>query len=141
MAKRVSARKIKLYNQYTYESAADLLGVSVQTVRLWRQSGLDVLDSQKPHLILGFALRDFLNERSNKPERRLALDQFLCMACHAPRQAYGGMADYLPYTPLRGRLEALCEVCHGPCGKFVTPRLCAELAPILSIATRNRTCP
>ena len=136
MAKRVSPRKIKIHNQYTYEQAADALGVSVQTVRLWRQSGLPVLVNQKPHLILGFALKDFLNKRSNKTARRLARDQFLCMACNAPRRAYGGMADYLPYTTTRGRLEALCEVCQGLCGKFASPSLCAELAPILTIATR-----
>jgi len=138
MARRISARKIKIRDQYTYEQAADALGVSVQTVRLWRQSGLPVLDSQKPHLILGFALKDFLNRRSNKPERRLAPDQFLCMTCNAPRRAYGGMADYQPYNNTRGRLEALCEVCQGPCGKFASRSLCAELAPILTIAVRNR---
>jgi hypothetical protein len=138
MAKRISARRIKIHNQYTYEQVADLLGVSVQTVRLWRLSGLIVLDSQKPHLILGFALKDFLIARSNKAERRYAQDEFLCMRCDAPRRAYGGMADYLPYTATRGRLVALCEVCEGRCGKFASPRLCAELAPILTIATRNR---
>jgi len=138
MAKRVSRRNIKIHSQYTYESAADALGVSVQTVRLWRHSGLPVLDSQKPHLILGFALKDFLNGRSKKPERRLARDQFLCMACNAPRRAYGGMADYRPYTTARGRLEALCEDCQGLCGKFASPAVCAELAPILNIAIRNR---
>lgn len=137
MARRVSARKIKAHTQYTYEEAADVLGVSAQTVRAWRQSGLPVLDSQKPHLILGRVLKDFLKARSNKPQRRLARDQFLCMACNAPRRAYGGMADYLPYTAVRGRLEALCEACQGPCGKFASPSLCAELAPILTIATRN----
>ena len=136
MAKRVSARKIKTHNQYTYDQAADALGVSVQTLRLWRLSGLPVLDSQKPHLILGFALKKFLNMRANKPERRLARDQFLCMACNAPRRAYGGIADYLPYTATRGRLEALCEDCQRPCGKFASPSLCAELAAILTIATR-----
>ena len=136
MAKRVTARKIKIHNQYTYDVAADALGVSVQTLRLWGKAGLPVLDSQKPHLILGFALKEFLNKRANKPERRLARDQFLCMACNAPRRAYGGMADYLPYTPTRGRLEALCEACQRPCGKFASPSLCAELALILTIATR-----
>lgn len=137
MAKRVSARKIKVHGQYTYEQAARALGVTVQTVRLWRQSGLPVLDSQKPHLILGFALKDFLNTRASKAKRRLARDQFLCMTCNVPRRAYGGMADYLPYTDGRGRLEALCEFCEGPCGKFASPRLCAELAPFLTIAIRN----
>jgi hypothetical protein len=138
MAKRVSPRKIKIHNQYTYEQAADVLGVTVQTVRMWRQSGLPVLDSQKPHLILGFALKDFLNNRFTKSKRRLARDQFLCMACNAPTRAYGGLADYTSYTESRGRLEALCEVCGGLCGKFASRSLCDELAPILTIATRYR---
>lgn len=137
MARRVSARRVKTNSQYTYDSAADLLGVSAQTVRLWRRSGLQVLDSQKPHLILGFALKDFLSNRSNRPKRRLARDQFLCMACNAPKRAFGGIADYRPYTPRRGRLEVLCEDCNGLCGKFASPALCAELAPILTITTRN----
>jgi DNA-binding XRE family transcriptional regulator len=137
MVRRVSARKVKIHNQYTYQQAADVLGVSVQTVRLWRRSGLPVLDSQKPHLILGFALKDFLNKRFTKSKRRLARDQFLCMACNAPTRAYGGLADYTPYTANRGRLEALCEVCGGLCGKFASRSLCDELAPILTIATRN----
>lgn len=141
MAKRVSTRKIKIHNQYTYEQLADAVGVSVQTVRSWRPEGLEVLDSQKPHLILGFAIKEFLNKRSNKPERRLARDQFLCMTCNAPRRAYGGMADYLPYTSTRGRLEALCEACQGLCGKFASPKICAGLASTLTIATRNRNGP
>jgi len=138
MVRRVSARRVKIHSQYTYDNVADLLGVSVQTVRLWRRSGLHVLDSQKPHLILGFALKDFLNKRSKKPERRLAQDQFLCMTCNAPKRAYGGIGDYLPYMATRGRLEVLCETCHGLCGKFASPAICAELAPILTITTRNR---
>jgi hypothetical protein len=137
MARRVSARRVKIHSQYSYDQAADLLDVSVQTVRLWRRSGLQVLDSQKPHLILGFALKDFLNKRANKPERRLGRDQFLCMACNEPKRPYGGIADYQPYTDTRGRLEVLCETCQGLCGKFATPKLCAELAPILIITTRN----
>jgi len=137
MAKRVSARQIKTHAQYTYDQAAAALGVSVQTVRLWRGAGLNVLDSQKPHLILGFVLKDFLTKRANKTKRSLARDQFLCMACDVPRRAYGGMADYRPYTPTRGRLEALCEVCEGLCGKFASPTLCAELAPVLTIDTRD----
>ena len=141
MAKRVSTRKVKIHNQYTYDEAADALGVSVQTVRLWRRAGLPVLDSQKPHLILGHALKDFLHKRVNKPERRLARDQFLCMTCNAPRRALGGMADYLPYTATRGRLEALCEACEGLCGKFASPSLCAALEAVLTIATRNTKAP
>jgi len=141
MAKRVSARNIKANWQYTYDAAADALNVTPQTVRLWRKEGLPVLDSQKPHLILGFALKDFLNSRVQKKARHLAPDEFLCMACDAPRRAYGGMADYVPFNDARGRLVALCEVCETPCGKFATPKTRDQLGEILSIATRNTKAP
>jgi len=113
MPKRVSARKIKIHNQYTYEQAADALDVTAQTVRSWRKFGLDVLDSQKPHLILGFALKEFLQSRAIKPERRLAQDQFLCMTCNAPRRAYGGMAGvfYLACWLGRGKGQ-ICARCR-----------------------------
>jgi hypothetical protein len=49
MARRASARKVKVHGQYTYQEAADARGVSLQTVRLWRNAGLHVLDSRSEH--------------------------------------------------------------------------------------------
>lgn len=141
MTKRVSARRVKIHRQYTYDLAADALGVTAQTVRSWRQDGLPVLDSQKPHLILGFELKKFLTKRAQKATRTLAPEEFLCMSCNAPRRPYGAMADYVPFTARRGRLEGLCEVCQTPCGKFATPKLCDQLASILSIVTRHTSGP
>ena len=138
MARRVSTRRVKIHRQYTYDKAADALGVTPQTVRSWRREGLVVLDSQKPHLILGFELKRFLGGRAQKASRRLAPDEFRCMSCGAPRRGYGAMADYVPYTNTLGRLETLCEAFQTPCGKFVNPKLCAQLTAILSIVTRPR---
>ena len=102
MAKRVSARRVKIHRQYTYDSAADALGVTTHTVRAWRAVGLAVLDSQKPHLILGHELRRFLEGRTPKKSRKLAPGEFYCMSCRAPRAPYGAMADYVPSKTLRG---------------------------------------
>ena len=41
-------------------------------------------------------------------------------------------------TDTRGRLEALCEACHVPFGKFASPGICVQLAPVLNIEVRNR---
>lgn len=137
MAKRISAHRVKTHRQYTYESAADLLGVRIQTVRNWRQEGLVVLDSRKPHLILGHDLKDFLQKRKSKRPGKLAPDQFLCMTCSAPRSACGAMADYEPFDEKRGRLIALCADCQKVCGKYVSADLREQLGSILTIVTRH----
>lgn len=138
MAKRVSAQRVKIHRQYTYDTVADVLGVTVQTVRAWRGEGLAVLDSQKPHLILGHDLKSFLQNRMPKASCKLAPGEFFCMSCRAPRGAYGAMADYEPFNATRGRLVALCEACETACGKFATPQMCDDLASILTIATRRK---
>lgn len=138
MAKRVSAQRVKIHRTYTYDSAAEALGVTVQTMRAWRKDGLAVLDSQKPHLILGRDLKHFVQNRRPVASYKLALDEFYCMSCRGPKRAYGAMADYEPFNALRGRLVALCKCCETPCGKFATPAICDELAPILTIVKRHR---
>ena len=66
MAKRVSARGVKKHCEYTYDAAAEVLGVTIQTMRGPRALGLVVLDSQRPHLILGHKLKRFLEIRMPK---------------------------------------------------------------------------
>lgn len=137
MAKRVSTRRIKLHRHYTYESAADVMGVSVQTVRSWRPQGLAVLADKKPHYILGVALIEFLARRQVKRSVRLATDQLLCFTCRKPQRPYGMMVDYVAINETRGRIVALCEVCEGRCQRFVSEKALAELDRIFEIARRS----
>lgn len=138
MAKRLSARRIKAQRTYTYEEAGDALGVTMQTVRAWRRDGLAVMDGQKPHLILGAVLKAFIANRAKKSKAILAPHEFHCMSCRAPREAYGGMADYVAITPTRGVLSTLCGVCEGQCVKFASNAQLPAFAEKLTIAISNR---
>lgn len=138
MTKRVSAKRVKMHRQYTYETAADALDVTPQTVRSWRKEGLAVLDSQKPHLILGGELKRFIQSRMQKKRGKLEPDEFYCMRCHKYRRAYGGMADYVPFNDQRGRLVALCGICEAPCSKYASATQCDDWAAILTIVIRNK---
>lgn len=91
MAKRVLARGVKIHRQYAYDALADVLGVTIQTMRRWRALGLVVLDGQRPHFIPGHELKRFLQSRMPKARRKLAQDEFYCMPCRASRGAYGAM--------------------------------------------------
>ena len=137
MAKRIVIRRVKIHRHYTYESAADVLHVTAQTVRAWRALGLPVLDSQKPHLILGHELKHFLEGRTPKARSKLNFDEFYCMSCRAPRTAYGGMADYVPFNTSRGSLLALCGLCETSCNKFISLKMCEQLSKKMTIFIRD----
>lgn len=133
MARRPSSRSIKVHRQYTYEKAAAALGVTPQTLRVWRGEGLPVLTGKIPHLIIGSDLKAFLDRRNGKPSITLRPDQFKCMRCRVAVAPYGGLVDYTPLTPDRGILSALCAVCEGNCTKFASRAQAEHLSAILSV--------
>ena len=137
MAKRVSARRIKKDRLYTYEMAGEQLSVSVQTVRSWRSLGLSVLAIKKPHYILGEALIEFLGKRQERRSVKMRVDQFFCLTCRSPQRPYGLMVDYVPINNVRGRLEALCEVCEGRCQRFAGEASLKGLGEIFEIARQS----
>jgi len=135
MAKRVSARGIKKHRHYTYEDAAEVLGVSVHTVRSWRDTGLSVMTASRPHYILGEALIEFLEARKTRSVS-MTPDQLLCFGCRSPKRPLGMMVDYVAINATRGRLTALCEDCGGTCQRFASEASLTNLGRIFDIARR-----
>lgn len=133
MAKRVSTQRIRKHRHYTYEDAAEVLGLCVQTVRSWRGHGLQVMVERKPHLILGEAMIEFIEKRQKRVRHKMAPDQMFCMSCKAPRRPLGLIAAYVPISPGRGRLEGLCEVCEGSLNRFVREKDRSDLTKIFDL--------
>ncbi len=64
MARQPNWRRVKRNRNYSYDEAARLLEVHPRTVRNWVQrDGLQALTEQRPHLIIGSVLSDFLRHR------------------------------------------------------------------------------
>ena len=137
MAKRLSTRGIKKNRQYTYEDAADALDVSIQTVRAWRAQGLNVLTSSTPHIVMGFALKEFIVKRSMNARQPLKEDEVYCFRCKSPRKPFGMLADYLPIDAVRGRLKTLCECCEGRCARIISASEIPKLSATIEIATNS----
>jgi hypothetical protein len=89
---------------------ARLLGVAKGTVRRWTKSGLSALTDQKPALILGEDLVQFLAARKNK-HKKCAPAECYCVKCREPRKPAGDMAEFIPLTPRTGNLRAICPAC------------------------------
>lgn len=93
MVKRPNHRVVRSARSYTIPEVAGVLGVSVGTVRSWVRSGLPAMVAQRPFLILGCELRDFLNARRAKFKASLQADELFCFSCKTARKPLGLMVD------------------------------------------------
>lgn len=104
-------RIVKIHRSYTVEEVATLLGKHKNTVRDWIKRGLPALVEKRPTLILGGALRKFLDSKRAAGKRPCQPGEMYCFGCRAPRKPAGNMADYVPLTDTLGKLIALCPGC------------------------------
>lgn len=109
--KRLNSRRVKTTRAYTYEEAAKCLGVHKNTVKTWGDKGLEILASERPHLIRGIALRTFLDDRRKKSKSRCAIGQLFCLKCRTPQYPGGDMLEYHPINLVSGNLMGICPVC------------------------------
>lgn len=137
MTRRVSCRGIRTHRSYTVEEVARLHKVTPHTVRRWVKDGLPVLKDQRPFLILGGDLADFLSA-SKTPKQRCAPDECYCVKCRMPRRAAEGMAEYVPVSDLTGNLRAFCPVCHTLMHKTVSAKALPTLQGLLSLTVAPR---
>lgn len=61
--RRLNPRRAKIHRNYYFEDVARLNGVHKQTVRNWQKEGLPVMTGKRPYLVMGNALRTFLDKR------------------------------------------------------------------------------
>ena len=111
--KRVNPRRAKVNRNYTVAEVASLYGVHRQTVRNWLKAGLPSLAENRPILILGRALGEFLTARRQQAKQPCGVGQLYCLRCHAPRSPAGDMLDYVPITRAAGNLCGICSTCHA----------------------------
>ena len=108
---RPNPRLAKIHRSYTVEEIAALYGVHRNTVRQWIKVGLPVLDQQRPILVLGVALAEFLRIKRAVNKRPCRLGEIYCMRCREPRVPAGGDVRYHPISPTRGSLVGTCLTC------------------------------
>lgn len=137
MAKRLDHRAVRSARSYTVHEVADVLGVYVGTVRGWVRSGLPAMVAQRPFLILGCELREFLNARRSQSKASLQFDQLYCFTCKAARKPLGLMVDVHQQSVKTARLEGLCEVCGGICNRMISHAQFAHILSIFDVASKD----
>lgn len=137
MAKRPSHRVLRASRCYTFEEAASALGVSMGTVRAWAKNGLPTMKAQRPYLILGEAMKDFLRTRNAKRKSALQPVELYCLSCKAPRTPMGMLVDCIPQTATTARLMGLCEVCGGTCNRMISRAKIDLFREIFALAEKD----
>jgi hypothetical protein len=107
---RPDRRRIKMHRPYTVDQAARTVGTTKATVRRWLKNGLHAIDHQKPAIMRGKDIIDFLVARA-RPRQKCPLGQCFCVKCRAPRPPDGGMAEFVVFSQTSGNLRGLCPVC------------------------------
>ena len=69
------------------------------------------IDTARPVLFQGEAIRAFLAMRSASRKRPCPPGTLYCFRCRQPRKPALGMVDYAPVTTASGNLGAICEQC------------------------------
>lgn len=95
--------------------------------------------SQRPFLILGCELREFLDARRSKSKIPLQIDELFCLTCKVARKPLGWMVDIHDQSEKTVRLEGLCEVCGGICNRMVSRTQVGRLRSILNVASKDES--
>lgn len=110
--RKINPRLVKIHRSYTVHDAARRLNVGRRTVWRWIKAGMKCCDDQRPYLIRGQDMRDFLQSRQTARRRTCQPGQIYCVACREPVTPWGNMVDYLPRTEVAGDLVGLCPQCE-----------------------------
>ena len=125
----------KRYISYSVEDIARLFGIHRHTVREWIKRGLPVIDQQRPLLVQGADLAEFLRKRRAARKQPCAPGQMFCLRCRVPRVPAGGQAVYRPLTATQGTLNALCGTCSARMCRRVSLAKLTAAAGNLAITT------
>jgi len=133
MPKNARLTGIKALRCYRVEEAAEVSGVSPRTIRNWIANGLPIFDSDRPLLIRGDDLRDYIKGTRASRKVKTALDEFYCLACRKARKPAGGFAD-CNVKDGRAILTALCAVCEIVVYKPVSMAQLPQIERLLDLA-------
>lgn len=112
-ARRANPNRVKLHRSYSVDELARCCDVHKNTVRNWQRDGLKPIDSARPILFQGAAVRDFLAGRNASRKRPCPPGTLYCFRCRCPRHPALGMVDFVAMRPGSGNLRAMCASCEA----------------------------
>jgi hypothetical protein len=111
--RRPSARRLKRLRQYNVREAAQAVGVTAATVRLWSKTGLEAVEGVYPQIYRGVDLIDFLTRRAANRKQPCGPGRLFCLSCKEPKTPAFNELEFEPSGAALGRLMGLCPDCSS----------------------------
>lgn len=118
MAKRYNPNKCKINRNYSISEIALLYQVHKSTVKAWLRRGLKRIDNQRPYIILGSDLKQFMKDLRGINKRPCELGEIFCMKCRMPRTPEQGSTVFEIETSRYGRIKANCNACNSAMNRY-----------------------
>jgi hypothetical protein len=122
MPKKISARGVKTHRTYRFDQLADIVGVTVATVRKWCKKGLPYIADQRPFLIRGRDFKEFHETHLKSRRQKLAPFEVYCLTCKRAFQPAEGLVDYELLPSGRCLILALCPHTGNTARRFIRHR-------------------
>jgi hypothetical protein len=135
--KTVNHTKIRSNTCYQYNELAQVLGVSLTTIRNWKRAGMKVLEEgSRPLLVMGFEVIRFLAQRKQKRKVHIQKGEIFCRNCLASRKSKPDNIKIEQTGKKIGKanqiiVRGICEVCEAKMIKFSTDVKLAEQSLII----------
>lgn len=125
MGKTYNIRLIKHRESYTLKQISETLNVHPRTVQEWRKEGLKTISTEKPFLVMGYDLKEFLNQKLKSRKTKLEANQFYCTKCRNAVTSKNNEVHLVSLEKTIGNqgfkgliVKGICQECGTKLNKF-----------------------
>ena len=111
--KNINTNVIKENCSLSIPEICELLDKHKNTIGNWLKEGLKTIDNEKPYLIHGTDLKEFIKNRQSKKKSKCKDNEIYCMKCKKPQIPWEGVVDVFIKNQKGGNLQAICPDCEG----------------------------
>ena len=120
-------RKIRTSKTYTLPEIAKALDRNIATVRSWVRIGLPLLSKQKPVLVQGFELKNWLQKTWHSKSQKCKPSELFCFKCRVPKQPKLGSIEIIPRNEKTVTIKGRCAACNTQMNQVGSMAKLAEL--------------
>lgn len=140
MKKNYNLRLIKTREAYTTAKICETLSVHERTVQEWYKKGLKTVNEQKPFLVMGYELKQFLEEMLKSRKIKLSPDEFYCTKGREAVRPVNNNVKIIVFANSIGKqgfksmtIKGICQKCGSSINRFSHTGKLDEVKQIFSV--------